>query len=435
MIRLVFKNLWNRRAVNGWLTVELIIIAILAWIIIDPLVVSIYDRNSSPGYDIDRLVLLSVSATPKDSPRYNPAASDSVAVIDDYFRLLNMAAENPQIQSVTPIADGQALEGEGMMTQSLSTETDTVFPIKMFFVPGTGFFSTHGITASDPKTDIADLDSRSFSDNEIVITRELARRLFHDENAVGCVTVPYWGVETVVVGVIDDVRPKSPMNVTTMYFHPCRPISAGNFDGTKMPINDGFSIMLRLRQGVEPEKFVADNSEWANSLKAGNFYVSKMSSLLQNKRDIEESWGISNSERIGWTLAIFFLINLFLGVVGTFYLQTRRRSTEAGIMKAFGASPSHITATLILEGLILTAATWAVGCVVFMQYALKEGLAMSQANVPQLLNESWISHFWVHFMIISAIILILMSLAVVIGIYIPARKIAHTDIAYALKEE
>lgn len=225
------------------------------------------------------------------------------------------------------------------------------------------------------------------------------------------------------------------MNVTTMYFHPCRPISAGNFDGTKMPINDGFSIMLRLRQGVEPEKFVADNSEWANSLKAGNFYVSKMSSLLQNKRDIEESWGISNSERIGSTLAIFFLINLFLGVVGTFYLQTRRRSTEAGIMKAFGASPSHITATLILEGLILTAATWVVGCVVFMQYALKEGLAMSQANVPQLLNESWISHFWVHFVIISAIILILMSLAVVIGIYIPARKIAHTDIAYALKEE
>lgn len=435
MIRFVFKNLWNRRAVNGWLTVELIIIAILAWIIIDPLVVSVYDRNSSPGYDIDRLVLLSVSATPEGTYRYNPAASDSVAVIDDYFRLLTMAAENPQVQSVTPIADGQAFEGGGMMTQSLSTETDTVFPIKMFFVPGTGFFSTHGITASDPKTDIADLDSRPFSDNEIVITRELARRLFHDENAVGRVTVPHWGVETVVVGVIDDVRPKSPMNVTTMYFRPCRPSGDREFDGTKMPVNDGFSIMLRLKQGVDSEKFVSDNTEWANSLKAGNFYVSKISSLLQNKRDIEESWGISNSERIGSALATFFLINLFLGVVGTFYLQTRRRSTEAGIMKAFGASPSRIAVTMILEGLILTFVTWAAGCVIFMQYALKEGLAASHANVSYLLNESWVSHFWIHFSIIAAIIFILMSIAVAVGIYLPARKIANTDIAYSLKEE
>lgn len=435
MIRLALKNLWNRRAVNGWLTVELIIIAILAWVIIDPLVVSVYDRNSSPGYDIDRLVQLYVSVTPPDSPRYNPDASDSVAVIDDYFRLLAMASDNPQVEAVTPIADGQAFEGGGVVTQSLITETDTVAAIKMFFVPGTQFFSTHGITATDPNTDIADLDSRSFSDNEIVITRELARRLFHSENAVGRKTTPYWGVETVVVGVIDDVRPKSPINVTSMYFRPCYPISNGDFDGTRMPINNGFCIMLRLKPDVNTERFVADSSEWADNLKVGNFYVSKMSSLLQNKRGLEEAWGVSNSERIGLALAIFFLVNLFLGVVGTFYLQTRQRSGEAGIMKAFGASPARITATMILEGAILTVATWAVGCVIFMQYALKEGLAKSFANIPQLINESWVSHFWTHFSIIAIIIFILMSLAVVIGIYLPARKIARTDIACALKDE
>ncbi|MBR2238017.1 MAG: transposase [Prevotella sp.] len=40
--------------------------------------------------------------------------------------------------------------------------------------------------------------------------------------------------------------------------------------------------------------------------------------------------------------AVFFLINLCLGIIGTFWMQTKRRTEESGIMRAFGATKRRI---------------------------------------------------------------------------------------------
>ena len=42
MFTLILKTLWARRRRNGWLLAELILVAVLSWIIFDPVIVSLW---------------------------------------------------------------------------------------------------------------------------------------------------------------------------------------------------------------------------------------------------------------------------------------------------------------------------------------------------------------------------------------------------------
>ena len=61
MLKLILKNLWSRRRNNGWLMAELILVAVLSWVIFDPVIVVTYDRQRPLGYDADRLCMVSVA--------------------------------------------------------------------------------------------------------------------------------------------------------------------------------------------------------------------------------------------------------------------------------------------------------------------------------------------------------------------------------------
>lgn len=47
MLKLILKNLWARRRRNVWLLAELILVSIVTWIILDPVIVTTYDRQYS----------------------------------------------------------------------------------------------------------------------------------------------------------------------------------------------------------------------------------------------------------------------------------------------------------------------------------------------------------------------------------------------------
>lgn len=64
MISLLIKNLWHRRAANIWLFVELVVVTVVTWVIIDPVVVRVPDRMLPLGYDEDRLFYISLASQP-----------------------------------------------------------------------------------------------------------------------------------------------------------------------------------------------------------------------------------------------------------------------------------------------------------------------------------------------------------------------------------
>lgn len=173
-------------------------------------------------------------------------------------------------------------------------------------------------------------------------------------------------------------------------------------------------------------------------LKSGNVKAYDIKSYESIKEDLGLSQGETNELRLKTALAVFFLVNLCLGVIGTFYLQTRKRSEDAGVMRSFGATPGYIMREMLGEVWVLATLAWLVGCLAYMQYAIKEGLEIiggfNGATLAAYMPD-WTDSFMLHFTIVSLIIYVILIAVVSAGVYLPARRISRVSPVDALRDE
>ena len=68
MLGLIIKNIWARRKRNGWLFAELVAVAIVSWVIFDPVIVSLYVQGLPMGFAVDRLCSISLGRCYEGTP-------------------------------------------------------------------------------------------------------------------------------------------------------------------------------------------------------------------------------------------------------------------------------------------------------------------------------------------------------------------------------
>lgn len=183
------------------------------------------------------------------------------------------------------------------------------------------------------------------------------------------------------------------------------------------------------------KRFLHDFRPWmVKELKAGNLFARQVRSYdaIIAEREATSAGPIY---RRNLAMAAFFLINLCLGVIGTFWLQTRTRREEVGVMLSFGGTPAHIIRMLMGEGVVLTATASLVGFFIYLQYALKEGLHKGLSWMEGTTDSYWVSDFTQHFIGVSLIIFILLLAVVMTGIFFPARNISRILPTDALRDE
>lgn len=232
-----------------------------------------------------------------------------------------------------------------------------------------------------------------------------------------------------VVGMLQNIRLYSSWRHSPVFFQPESYISPG-------VISRGMSrLLVRLKPGVSTEQFLNSFRPWMiKEMKAGNLFARSVSSYAQIFEASEYKAGTSNKIRLNLALAAFFMVNLCLGVIGTFWLQTRKRSEEAGIMRSFGANPSDILRVLLGEGWVLCTVAFLIGCLGYFQYALNEGL-YGGAGWTNTDTNYWVASFGSHFVIVSFIVYLIILCVVMVGIYIPARSISRIKPIDALRDE
>ncbi len=72
-------------------------------------------------------------------------------------------------------------------------------------------------------------------------------------------------------------------------------------------------------------------------------------------------------------------------------------------MLSFGATRSDIVRLLMGEGTVLTVVASLTGFLLYLQYALKEGLAKGQ-NWVESTESYWVSDFTSHYLLVSLVI-------------------------------
>lgn len=431
MWKLILKNLWSRRRRNGWLLAELILVAILSWYIFDPVMVVTYERHLPLGYDADRLCMVSVGMLPQEAPGYEPQAADSASLMQTYLNLVDRARQHPDVEQATPVL---SFVYPGAMENGISSfiaEGDSVAHTALFieFLPHTHFFETYGFQSgkgSMSAAQLSDLDNGDY----YIMTEDLLEGMFrtHIYRNQRC-----WKVNgtdtcyTAVKGTVKSCKYLSDKRPVPIVFMPLQnPDIRSSLDNMR--------IVVRLKEGVRMEHFLHDFRPWMlRQLRIGNLYARE----LQSYDEINAAREFSDSTvlyRRSLSIALFFLVNLCLGVIGTFWMQTRTRREEVGVMLSYGATPHRIRLLLLGEGTALTTLATFIGCFIYLQYAFSEGLNTG-SSLMEAVTPSWVDNFGLHFFFVSLMVYVILLLVVWIGIYIPARRISSISPTEALRDE
>ncbi|WP_018668964.1 ABC transporter permease [Bacteroides gallinarum] len=431
MLKLILKNLWARRRRNGWLLAELILVSIVSWAILDPVIVVTHDRSIPLGYDADRLCLVSLGALPAGVPGYNVQAQDSAVMVDNYMHFVRLVRDYPGVEQAAPLLGYCYPNSQGSSNYSFQAEGDTVDGSAMCieFMPHTHFFETYGFRPGQGMTP-EQLSDYDYTQNDIVMTENALRKFFHSQEPFGKRGIAVERGDTTyisVIGTVGTLKIYSEWRPVAVMFRPQLSV-----DVSEIP--ERAQILIRLKEGVGMERFMHEFRPWMiKTLQAGNLFarsIQPYEKLIATR----EYAGVTSVYRRNLAIAGFFLVNLCLGVIGTFWLQTRTRREEVGVMLSFGATPGHIVRLLMGEGVVLTSVAVCTGCLLYLQYALKEGVNEGSAWV-QSTETYWVTDFAPHFLIVSCAVFLIMLAVVLAGIYIPARRISRIPPTEALRDE
>lgn len=415
MIRLVFKNLWAKRKRNGWLLAELVVVSIILWHFVDPLAVQTYVNYLPDGYEKDNLYRISFSSYPRSSSLYDEEADKYKNRRLNKWRFLNMVRQYPGVESGTFQID--ELGPGGSSWEELhcyfkdSVKTDFFV---IHYVPQSDYFKTFRFKHAGGLS-IAEMDSMGYQDQQRIMTEGA----LEDGLVLGkSYTQAY--ITRRIIATVQPVKVRPEQAPQQVMFE-------------QVPL-DKSDIIFRIREGIDADEFLSEFRPWAlTTLKAGNFFVADVTTY-EDYVKLTRIWS-DYDYRVNIILMSFFLFCLFFGVSGAFWMQTRSRREEIGIMKSFGATSGKVIRLFLAEGFVLATVAVIVGSLIYLQYAMRKGLFMPEALHVGLSTHYWYEDFKLHFAVIMGLVWLLTIFVVSIGIYVPARGLSRISATDALHDE
>ena len=422
-----------------WLFVELVVITVVAWAVFDPAVVNLYYRCRTLGFDTDKLLYAETTVGAWDEDASEEDRSDPYNPTEE--RRQQMLR---QLTAVDGVASAYLYDEEygsiGFTSHGYSPcriDKDTLLLAAIRFVPDSRFFETYGLKPLPGSPSAEQLSHLQKRDRQAVLTRSGAMALFGSTDVLGRkITICYGDPDIVVtvVGVVEDFR-KSMNNTLQSLI-----IRSDSLSKTEC------RYVIRLKEGMDAQRFVEEHGrELINNCQTGFNRISRLMTFEEHLEQQELDEGRTQEVNRSLALALFFLINLMLAVIGTVWLHAKRHTEECGVRRAFGATRWRVLWDFLWRNALLATAAVAVGLVIYLNYAYSgltveygkehcETLYMNNIiDVPT--DKTWVDYFWPHFLVVSAVVYIIILCTVLIGTAIPAVKIIKTKITNALRDE
>ena len=448
-----FKLPWSG---SIWLFLELIVITVVAWVVFDPAVVNLYYRSLPLGYDASRLVYGEyITREEEGGDEY---------ITDEYGNFIETISryemnEKRQDQIFRQLMDVDGVESVTINEGKYPNHTigypeaggftgcvngkDTIALTEINFRPNTHFFETFDLHPLPSSPSAEELSLITAPENKVVLTRSGAITVFGTDDVVGRhfkvrhYTNDYKEViynEKTVAGVVEDFRKSVPSTLHSILISP---------DTLKYST---FAFVIRLREGINAHRFVEEHG--AEVVRKGSTNYNRICRLMTFQEHLQKQevdTGHTQEMNRSLILALFFLVSLCLGVIGTVWLQAKRHTEECGVRRAFGATRPRLLHEMLWQNALLATIAVIVGLFIFLNYAHSninewsdytpcEAFYSTRINWLEL-DQSWVDFFWPHFLIVSAVVYIIILCTVLIGTAIPAMKIINTKITESLRGE
>ena len=421
---MTLKNFFAHRKQNGWLIVELALIGFLSFFFIDNAVVVGYDTylcRADGEFEKDHLLVGQIGITEKPDELFAPA-----------YAVRDRVRSMPEVQSVclTKYFVGDNYQSYDKL--DVCAEVDTVTDAKPVFcheyVFGEHYFETLGLKSVEGSPSVEELSEWTSSDS-VIISRSLAIALFGTDKAVGRRLVRQnkkhgdeWLHQT-VGAVVEDVK----VVANQRYFYSIYIPSTFSDNTPRM--------LIRLKPSADAEAFAEKYREEKDWIREGVGVLAQ----LQTYNDYKQRSSVLNDTTVIMTLIgaflFIFMLNVVIGTLGTYWLQIRKRTEDFGIMRSFGAKRRNIFGMIWKEAALLTLVASIIGQLLWLQIALKFGLADGSVDVMTGRETDWVNTFWLHFLNVCVVQYVLMLIIVTLGIIVPALIAMYRKPVNALRHE
>ncbi len=331
MIKLLTKIIWNERKINAWILCELTLIFSILLFCMDLLISSAKVYMSPVGFDISHTYNVSLDTLPQN---VKSEAMDKEVAMETIMKRIKA---NPDIENVcvselaTPYGSSSGSSEFMVDSAKMSIHIKLVSPeyfdvFKIKFLKGRNFNSADNV-----------------NQNIVIIGTGPTSDMF-DKIAVNKIDSIKGNSMYKVVGVVDKTKDSEFSRYEPVVYFPITNKNAG--------VMGDNVVSIRVKADADskdfPEKFTKEMRE---QLEIGNYFLVNVKPVTDDKEQYFKA--SDNILKSTISVSLFLLVNIFLGIIGTFWLRTQSRRSEIALQMALGANKYKVRQTYILEAILL----------------------------------------------------------------------------------
>lgn len=418
MIKHIIKIIWTQRSSNALIWLELLFVSIFLWYIVDYMYVQIRTYFLPLGYDIESVYQVRLDEYTSQSLKYTAPENKTTTSGEDLLEIVNRIRQYPGVETVS-VSKWAYPYNNGNTYGNIRADSITKNYIERHVSPG--FFSVFGCrTAAGEGPEVLDA---AIKDGKMVITAEAEKELFGGRTALG--KNIHFGGDSIpykVGAVVSTFRYSDFQQPQGGYF---LLLSEKELARQTVPIQPyEIEVCIRVEPGTGKDFAERFRKEMASRLQVGNVYLLDVKPF-SDQRDTFFAWEGTKSELKNQTaVMVFLLVNIILGIVGTFWVRTASRKGEMGLRVALGDTPLGLQRLLVTEGIVL---------LVFA--AVPAILVSLNLGMLEIVDVEALPFSAGRFLVTTLITYLLLTGMIVAGIWYPARNAAKIQPAEALHYE
>lgn len=417
MKRKLLRQMLNEWRANLWLAIELLLVSVVMWFLADKLWVMNAAYNEPRGHDISHCYKLSVSQLAETAPEFKKY-KDRHEQVADFEKLIERLEARPEVECVSYSLNAVPYNGSNSGTM-LNLDTISTGTVQQRMV-SPGFirvFRIHGADGESPE-ELARV-FENMTGFEFLAASDIL-----DRSKTKIDLKSLYG-RTFACGIEDSLK-------LVRAYQPIRnqdyQSSGWTWSAIMIPLTGSNKrwaneVVVRLRENMDMEDFKENiMTDAMGPLRVGNYYIRSVQSLesIRHNFQIEQVQQIINTILV----VVFLLINIFLGVLGTFWFRTSQRTSEIALRMSVGASRRDIFNRIIAEGelILLIVTPLAIGLDWLITHYELNGYYKAFFEAPRFIGS-------------VAITWAVLALMIAVGSFIPARKAMKISPAEALKTD
>lgn len=415
----LLKQIWNERRSNGWLWAELLIVFVVLWYIVDWTYATARTYYEPLGYDITNTYYLELSLKNNKSDSYIPRGQKETTTGQDIVELTNRLRRLPEVEAVSISVNARPYIGSN---SGIRFRLDTLVrsPLRRPVTPE--FFQVFRYQSADGqgyqplmqaiKNGNAVLSENIWPDGYKGDRTLLGKEVVNVDDSTDVYKIA--AVSTKVR--YNDFWP----NYSDRYMAiPLTEAQLAEINDDLYPLNT--EVCLRVKPNTAPgfpERLMEQSD---TQFSVGNLFILKVHDYEMIREDYNRT-NVNQMQTRFWMMG-FLLVNILLGIVGTFWFRTQHRRGELGRRVAVGSTRMGLWHRLNKEGLLLLALAALPAAIICYNIGYLE------------LTEGGIEWSIIRFLITFCVTSLLMALMILIGIWFPARQAIRIQPAEALREE